>query len=319
VAVVPNAGAAPPGPLAKVRAAHAVVSSGMAPLWLAADEGLWQQHGLDVEITLISGTPVITAALLANEIQFAQTAAEAAFAVQARNPDVVSFLNASGPSQHRFMVAPSIQRVEDLRGKRFGVFTIGDGNYALLSKAMPALGLNPETDAVWTAVGGGNMAGLVQALTMGAIDLALLTPPNDLMAARNGAHELLRLRDLNLPSAGLPVFTMRRMLDEQRPVVTAFAKGMVDAIRLYRADPAAAKRSLAGHLSMSEPELVDYIYETLADEGIKARPIPDVAQARAVLDMLIAEQPELREVRLDRSLDTSVLDELDRQGYLPPR
>jgi NitT/TauT family transport system substrate-binding protein len=302
-----------------VRAAHAVVSSGVTPLWLAADQGLWQQHGLDVEVTLITGAPVISAALLSNEIQFAQTAAEAAFSVQARNPDVVSFLNASGPSQHRFMVAPGIQRVEDLRGKRFGVFTIGDGNYALLSKAMPKLGLNPETDAIWTAVGGGNMSGLVQALAIGAIDLALLTPPNDLIAARNGAHELLRLRDLDLPSAGLPVFTMRRTLDEQRPVVTAFAKGLVDAIRLYRADPAAAKQTLASHLSISEPELVDYIYNTLADEGIKARPIPDVSQARATLEMLTIEQPELRDVRLDRTIDTSVLEDLDREGYLPAR
>jgi len=305
--------------MTRVRAAHAVVSSGVGPMWLAADQGLWRQHGLDVETTLISGAPVIMAALLSGEVQFAQTAGEAAFSVQARNADVVSFFNASGPSQHRFMVVPSIQRVEDLRGKRFGVFTIGDGNYALLSKAMPKLGLNPETDAVWTAVGGGNMGGLVQALAIGSIDAALLTPPNDLIAARGGARELPRPRDLALPSAGLPVFTMRRTLDEQRPVVTAFAKGLVDAIRLFRADPASAKASLGQHLSMSEPDLVDYIYEALVDEGGKARPFVDREQTRAVLEVLAAEQPELRGVPLERVLDTSVLEDLDRQGYLPAR
>jgi NitT/TauT family transport system substrate-binding protein len=295
------------------------MSSGVMPLWLAADQGLWQQHGLDVELTLISGTPIVMAALLAGEIQFAQNAAEAAFSVQARNPDVVAILNASGPSQHRLMVQPAIQRVEDLRGKRFGVFSIGDGNYALLMKALPKVGLNPETDAVWTSVGGGNMAGLVQGLVAGSLDAALLTPPNDLVAAQNGARELLRLRDLDLPSAGLPVFTLRGTLDERRPMVEAFAKGIVDAIRLYRADPAAAKRTLSQRLDMNDPRLVDYVYEALADEGIKARPFPDIEQARAVLDVLVADQPALRDVPLERVLDSSVLDALDRQGYLPPR
>src|SRR5215211_6169860 len=45
-------------PPTKLRAAFSVLTGGVAPLWLALDEGLWQQHGLDVDLTLISGTPV---------------------------------------------------------------------------------------------------------------------------------------------------------------------------------------------------------------------------------------------------------------------
>lgn len=303
--------------LTPVKAAFTVISSGAAPLWLAADRGLWTQHGLDVDLTLISGTPIITAALLAGEIQFAQTSGDAALSVQARNPDVISFLNASGPSLHRMMVQPDIRRIEDFRGKRFGVFTIGDGNYALFSKALLKFGMNPETDVIWTSVGGGNFGGLVQALAVGSIDGTLLTPPNDLVAARNGAHELFRLRDLGLPTAGLPVFTLRRTLTEQRPVVEAFAKGFIDAIRLFRADPDAAKQTLAKRMDLTDPALLDWTYDAVVQDGMLMRPFVDLEQTRAVLAALLPEQPELAGLALERVIDTSILEALDRAGYLP--
>ena len=57
-------------PPTRLRAAFSVLTGGVAPLWLALDEGLWQQHGLDVELTLISGTPVAMPALLSGEVLF---------------------------------------------------------------------------------------------------------------------------------------------------------------------------------------------------------------------------------------------------------
>jgi NitT/TauT family transport system substrate-binding protein len=315
-AAASDAGAA--GPRTRVKAGYTVVSSAVGPLWLAADRGLWEPYGLDVELTLISGTPIIMAALIAGEVQFAQSAGDSALSVQARNPDVVTFLNASGPSLHRMMVQPTIQRMEDLRGKRFGVFTIGDGNYSLISKALLKFGMSPETDAVWTSVGGGNFGGLVQALAAGSIDATLLTPPNDLIAARNGARDLFRLRDLDLPSAGLPVFTLRRTLDDQRPVVEAFARGIVDGIRLFRGDPAAAKQSMSQHMDLSDPPLLDWTYDAVVADGLISRPFVDVAQLRAVIEALLPEQPDLAQLALDRVIDSTVMETLDRQGYLPP-
>jgi len=318
-AMEPAPSALPAGPRTKITGGYTVVSANIGPLWLAAEQGLWQRHGLDVDLTLISGTPIVMAALIAGEIQFANANADAALSVQARNQDVVSFFSASGPPAHRMMVRPDVERVEDLRGKRFGVFTRGDGNEVLISKALVKLGLNPETDATWGGVGGGNFGGLVQALAVGSIDAALLTPPNDLVARRNGARELFRLRDLGLPSAGLPVYTLRRMLDEQRPVAEAYARGFIDGIRLLRADPALAKRTLSEHLSLTDAELLDWSYDYLAADGLVERAYVDVDQLRAILEGLLPEQPDLAQLPLDRVVDHSVMETLDRQGYLAPR
>lgn len=317
-ATIAPAQAAPAAPT-KLKVAYSVVSGGIAPIWLASEQKLWERYGLDVDLTLISGTPIVMAALLAGEVQIGYTAGDSALSVQAKEPDVVAFVNTSGPALHRMMVGPGILRNEDLRGKRMGVFTIGDGNYALISKAMLKLNMDPN-DVIWTPVGGGNFAGLVQALAAGAIDGTLLTPPNDLISRRNGAHELFRLRDLDLPSAGYPAHAMRKFLTEQPQVAEAYVSGIVDAVKLFKSDPALARQSLARNLQLSDDEAVDWTYNALREgDSMLDRPFLDPVQVRAVLESLLPEQPELRNVQLDRSLDNSVVEALDRKGLLPAR
>src|SRR5262249_61285912 len=122
---------------------------------------------------------------------------------------------------------------------------------------------------------------------------ALAAPRSDLGARRNGAGELCRLRALGLPSVGRPVFTLRRTLDEQRPVAEAYARGFIDGIRLLRADPALAKRTLSEHLSLTDAELLDWSYDYLAADGLVERAYVDVDQLRAILEALLPEQPDL--------------------------
>jgi NitT/TauT family transport system substrate-binding protein len=311
--------AAAPAPLTKVRAAYAVVSAGVAPVWLALDQGLWQKHGLDVELTLISGAPNNVAALLAGDVQFIQTSGDSTLPFQAREPNIIAILNTSSASAHRMVVQPDIQRPEDLRGKRLGVFTHGDGNYALISKALLKFGINPERDVIWTPVGGGNMGGFVGALAAGAIDAALLTPPTDLAALNNGAKILFEYADLKLPYGGLPVYTLRSTLETQRAVVEAYAAGIVEGVQLFKNDPPLAKAALAKWTQITDPVMLDWTYEPYRrGERLADRPYVDVAQLKEVRDALAVEQPELRDLQVERVVDRTVLDALDRRGLLPP-
>ncbi len=304
-------------PPTRVRAAHTVVSGNIAPLWLAAENGLWKQHGLDVDLTLISGSPTAMAALMAGEIDYSTGAAEAVLSVQAQNPDVIAVANSSAAPTHRMVVTPDIQRIEDLRGKRMGVFQVGDGNYVLLSKVLQKYGMNAERDVVWVGVGGGNFSGLVSAMSAGAIDGTLFPPPNDLPAIKNGGKALFNLADMDLPYAGLPMYTMRRTIEQRRPVVEAYLAGIVDGIRLYKSDPEAAKQALRQGGGMTDPEVVDWTYDVYRGKPMAERPFVNLEGMRSVLDAMIENEPDLRHVALDRVVDNSVLEDLDRKGYLP--
>jgi ABC-type nitrate/sulfonate/bicarbonate transport system substrate-binding protein len=316
------AAAAPPAivvPPTSVRASFSVISGGIGAYWVAAEAGLWKQHGLDVDLTFISGTPPGMAALISGETQFAVASGDAVLRVQAQNPDVVSLVTTGVGATHRLMAVREVQRLEDLRGKRIGVAAIGDGAYAITGKALLKLGYSPQTDFTWIGTGGGSTAAMIAGLAAGAFDASPLTAPNDIVAGRQGAHSVLDVADLNLPTAGLATNTMRRTLEQQRPVVEAFVAGVIDGVRLFKDDPAFGKAVLARRTEMSDTEAIDWAWATYSGQQRPVRIYLDHAEMRSVLDDLIPEYPELAQVQLDKVLDNSVLQELEAKGYFSAR
>jgi NitT/TauT family transport system substrate-binding protein len=326
-----SAGAAPAGgaaapaaeptvaALGRVRASFPIVSTGIAPLWLADEAGLWKKHGLDVELMLISGTPPSVAALIAGEVQFIAAAGESGLQAQTRNPDLVGIANYSMTQPQRLIARPEIHRFEDLKGKRIGVFTIGDGHYTQWGKALSRVGLNPERDVTWIAVGGGNQGAFIAALSADSIDAALLLPPNDLPALKNGMHVLAEMADLNLPHPGLPTYTLRRTLETQRPIAEAYVKGIVDGVRLFKSDPQYAKEVLARRTGIGDPEAIDAAYNAYRGERLGERPFIDFDKMRAAIVDVAFENPDVAELQVERAYDNSVVQALEAQGYLAPR
>ena len=312
---------APPGapeivvPPTRIRTSYSVIGSGVIPYWIAAEAGLWQRHGLDVDFTFISGTPPGMAALVAGETQFAVASGEAVLRIQSQNPDVVSLISTTAGNTHRLMVVPQIQRLEDLRGRRIGVAAIGDGAYAVTSKALLKLGFNPSTDVAWIATGGGSTSAMIAGLAAGAFDGAPLTPPNDILASRHGAHALIDTADLDLPAAGMGAHTLRRTLEQQRPVVDAFIAGVIDGVRLLKEDPAFSKGVIARRFDMTDTEAIDWAYEVYSGHRRAPKLYLDHAEMRALVDELAVEYPELQQIQLERVLDNSVLQGLEARGY----
>jgi len=321
----PGGSAAPAGapailvPPTKVRASYSVVSGGIGAYWVAADAGLWERHGLDVEFTLIAGTPPGMAALIAGETQFAVASGDAVLRVQSQNPDVVSLVTTGVGNTHRLMATPGIRRLEDLRGRAIGVSAIGDGAYAIATKALLKLGYNPTSDFTWIATGGGSTAAMIAGLAAGAFDATPLTAPNDMVAERQGAHSVLDTADMNLPAAGLATNAMRRTLEQQRPVVEAFVAGVIDGVRVFREDPTLGKEILTKRMGMDDPEAIHWAWETYSGQRRAPKLYLDHAEMRAVLDDLVGEYPELQAVQLERVLDNSVLQELEAKGYFSSR
>jgi NitT/TauT family transport system substrate-binding protein len=312
-------GAAVPAFAGSAKAAYTISSTSMTPLWLAEDQGLWKQHGLDVDLMLISGMPPAIAALVAGEVQFVNSQGESTLSAQAREPEVVGIANWVARGVQRFIARPEIARPEDLRGKRVGVFSIGDGHQAYWGKVLTKWGLDPQRDVTYIAVGGGNMGAFVAALSAGAVDAAMFTPPADALALRNGGHVLGEGGDLIYPTGGIPVFTRRETIEARRPLAEAYLKGVVDAIRLFKGNPELAKETIARRMQITDPEMVAAAYEAYARPGwMPERPFIDAELMRQVIEAVAEETPDVRAVDPTRAYDNSVLQALDAQGFLPP-
>ena len=102
--------------------------------------------------------------------------------------DLVNVAHGIGVQGSRLMVRPEIRKVEDLKGKRIGISSLGSAGDLLFGYVLRKYGIDTTRDVIWLAVG--NTAERLQALMTGAVDAA----DHDLPIRRRGrAQRLSRL------------------------------------------------------------------------------------------------------------------------------
>ena len=109
-----------------LRVSYSAPATAFLPLWAAKDAGIFERNNLTVELLYVGSSPIALSALLSDELDVLAgggTAAPTAYLQGFRDLALFSTLD------HRFafkiFTVPAIVDVAGLRGKRFGVTSIG--------------------------------------------------------------------------------------------------------------------------------------------------------------------------------------------------
>jgi ABC-type nitrate/sulfonate/bicarbonate transport system substrate-binding protein len=94
-------------------------------LWLTKDIGAFEKYGVDPTLIFISSSPVMVPALIGGDVQAAIAGANAVIAAVVGGAGIVSIASLANRPYLRLWVHPEITRVEELRGKTFGVSRFG--------------------------------------------------------------------------------------------------------------------------------------------------------------------------------------------------
>ena len=109
----------------KLRVSNCYIGGAILPLWMAKDAGFYEREGLDVEQIWIQGNPA-TAALIAGEIDLLYCIPHNTISAIAGGADLVFVASIYNRMQYRIVVAPGIDKMEQLRGKVVGVAPLHD-------------------------------------------------------------------------------------------------------------------------------------------------------------------------------------------------
>jgi len=123
----------------KVVIAHAAMNFRVAPLWVAQDQGFFAKYGIDSEIIYMRGGPTLFSGMLSGDIQIGWTASAIIVPI-AEGADFVIVAGFNNRVTDELVVRPAIKRPEDLRGKRFGVQSIGGGGWVGAMLGLESLG-----------------------------------------------------------------------------------------------------------------------------------------------------------------------------------
>jgi len=293
----------------KTRIAFSSISPTQGVLWIADMGGFLTKNNLNAEIIY---TRAAIETLVAGEVDFGQMTGSLMFSARLQGADPVMIAGVQDVLNDRLMVRPNINSVEELRGKRVGVFRFGSASHMRLLNVLPRYGMT-ERDVTFLQVG--DTPERLIALSSGAIEASLLSPPDHFQAQRIGMKVLLNLRDLNVPYQGTGLVTTQRLLAKNRDLARRFLKAFVESIHAIRTNPALAKRALAKYRQIKDEKQLEDAYQALR-EVAKPKPYPSIDGFRTIIKDAAERIPAAKTANPKDFMDTSLLEELDRSGYI---
>jgi NitT/TauT family transport system substrate-binding protein len=234
------------------------------PFVVAEEKGFFKSEGLSA-VSVVMQNQVVVNGVVARQVDYGGTFSNFIGAALSGLPVRIVMAVMDG-SDHYLVTGPNIKRVEDLKGKKFGISSFGGTPHSEAIMILRKYGMNPEKDVIFLQIGGSSTR--YAALDSGAIDAAMLVPPFNKLAKKRGFNEILSFNEImNIPLGGLAVHTqrMKEKPEEIVKMIKAMLKG-VDYIRSHKNDVLAI---MANQWGIKETDIREGIYNDIV--GIYSR------------------------------------------------
>jgi NitT/TauT family transport system substrate-binding protein len=229
-------------------------SAGFMSSYIAKDQGLFEKHGLDVEMVYMTKGSIIPASLVGGSLDVGIVTAPSMIRTAEGGMDLVALAatNVNSPSKRviALMVRNDlkIEKAQDFEGKRIGIA----GRYGILDTLFQK----------WVADRGGDLkkitflevgfAQMGDMLKSGQIDGATVVEPflgrmEKAGSAKVGVEYMKDLPDGMVQGAFMAT---RKWAEANRAAALGFGKAIHEAVKMYEANPEIANPSLAKHLRL---------------------------------------------------------------------
>jgi len=295
--------------------AYAAMNARVAPLWVARDRGFFTKYGVTADTIFVRGAPTLVAAMQANEVDVGYTGGTAVVGAVANGADLKVLSAFTNRVTYDLMVKPGIKTPEDLRGKKFGIQSIGGTVWMGAILGLERLGLDPERDKI-TILAVGDQNVLSQALESGTIDATVLDGVQSRRLAALGFPTLVELSKYNLPilSSG---FVMREPNIQKNPQLAEnLLKAVIEgaAFSLSLAQKPNTMKILQKYLKVGDREAEEG-YRDLVN-GTDKKPYAAPAGVTNVVRLMKRSNPKVEKVKPELLIDDRILKKIDQSGFI---
>ena len=299
----------------RVRIALSTPTPHMAPLWVAKDRKFFDNHGLDVQLILVSGGSLVAQMLASGEIQMTANAPASLVNLIAGGEKLSFFLGLSNTSPFTVVTQPNLRKAEELRSKRLGTARFGGSSHISALIALEHLGLDLKRDKIiliQTGVDPERMA----ALEAKAIDAAMLQRVATKVMTSKGFYPLLNMNQAKIPyqNTGL---AMRRDFAAANPTaVDGVCRAMIEAygFMFNKENKQAVKERIARNLRLPKVDAAEDFYQEALEE-LDRKPYPSLEGTRIVIKCVAEQNPRAASIKVDDLVDTRWLKKLDNEGF----
>jgi ABC-type nitrate/sulfonate/bicarbonate transport system substrate-binding protein len=298
--------------LERIRVGGGSASATQMSLWLAKEGNFYEKHGLNVEVISIPGSSLAIQAMLSGELPIIQAGGAGPIQAALSGTDVVIIATIAKRFTWWIFAQPNIARMEDLKGKVFGVTRFGTQSDLASRIALRRSGLEPDRDVTMVQTGG--PAETVAAMAGGKVHAAAITPPATLQAKRVKLKELLDMSNMDIEYHVNGVVTTRRYIKSNEDTVKRFLQAYIEgAVRGMKDKPFAIK-TMGRYFRTDDKEVLNETYELIIKNGFTVPPYP--AGIPGLLQDLERTMPKAKGAKPDDFIDTRLVRELDQSGFI---
>jgi NitT/TauT family transport system substrate-binding protein len=310
----PNCQAASP-PI-KIIIAHAAMNARVAPLWVAQEHGFFAKNGIAANTIFIRQAPVLVAALTAGDVQVGYTGGTAALAAVGGGAELKMIGSLTNRLGYDLVAAPAIKSAADLRGKRFGVQSLGGTVWMGAMLGLEHLGLDPKRDNINFVVIGDQTV-LAQALEGGQIDATVLDGVFSRRLRQKSFSILAELHQASIAFSGQGLMVKTAYLQERREALEGMLKGLIEGI-VFSVTPknrAAVVDTIMKRLRLSDRAVAEEGYQDVI-KSVERKPFTTVEGMRNIQRLMKQRSPAVENFNVEEMLDDRILRRLDQSGFI---
>ncbi len=308
-----NAYGATPGK--KLVIAYAAMNARVCPLWAPRERGFFAKYGFDAETLFVRGAPTLVAAMASNEIEIGYTGGTAVIGSVASGSDLKVLSALTNRVTYDLVTRPGIKSPEDLRGKKFGVQSIGGTVWMGAILALEHLGLDPERDKI-AIIAAGDQTVLAQAVATGTIDATVLDGVQSRPLHARGFPILAELDKTRLPILSSSIVAREPYIQKNPQVVENVMRAIIEgaASCLSPREKPTTLKILQKYLRVSEKDAEEGYKDMVI--GLDRKPYANPAGVTNVVRLMKRSNPKVESVKPENLIDDRILKKLDQSGFI---
>ena len=299
----------------KLVVGYAALNARISGLWIAEEQELFAKYGLDAQPVYLRGAPTLVAGLASGDMQLGRSGGSAMLAAIGGGYDFKLVATFSSHNTYDLIARPSIKRAEDLRGKTFGLTSIGGTTWMGALLWLEHFGLEPQRDKILLQVVG-DQSVQAQAVETGIVDAVVLDGVFSRRLKQKGFTVLGEYSDLNQRIVGQAMIAPHAFLQQRPDIVESYLKAEIEALAFALApkNKPSVLKTLARRLRTDAAGAEDGYQDLLV--GVDRKPFASLEGLRNVQRMLKLRTPKVGEIKVEEVVDNRIMHKLDESGFI---
>jgi ABC-type nitrate/sulfonate/bicarbonate transport system substrate-binding protein len=299
-------------PLKKIHVGVPSVSVANIIIYVTKEARLYEKYGLDAEVIAVNGSGIASKALIGGNLDISPIATPTVIAADLAGADMVILAHTMPGVVHALMVKPEIRRVEDLKGKKIAVSSLGSLTDFLVRAIAKKKGLNPDRDL--TLIQTGTDSERILALKSGAVDGAAMSHPGYGRAKKMGFAMLWdSAKEIDYP--WMEITTRRAAIKADREMIMNYMKAHLEGIARFKKDRDFGVKIIKKMLRLDDDELVGESYDIFSKMFLPT-PYPNHPGMKVSFEYVAATRPDVGKHKPEEFTDSSFVEELDKTGFI---